>query len=120
MACIKTVSIELIRGTTYTRALYLENPDGTERALADGEILRFGVKATPEDNEYLILKEYTVADYDESGHCYYLTLLPSDTEVLNLDTYVYDIGLQAGPDSYYNLLPLSTFVVSSNVTRRAI
>lgn len=120
MACIKTVPIELIRGTTYTRALYLKNFDGTERILADGETLRFGVKAIPEDNEYLILKELTAADYDEGSHCYYLTLLPSDTEALALDTYVYDIGLQVGTDSYYNLVPTSTFMVVSNVTKRAV
>lgn len=119
MACKKNCPIELVRGTTYTRAIFLKNSDGTERQLAVGEILRFGVKASLEDKDYLVLKEIYAADYVAADGCYYLTLLPSDTEHMRLGNYYYDIGLQIGSDSYYNLLLPSPFTLANNVTGRA-
>ena len=51
--------ISIVRGTTNTLNVTLKDPQGGAYVLADGEVLRFGVKLSHADRAYLILKELT-------------------------------------------------------------
>ena len=108
--------ISMIRGTTQPISIVVKATDGSNYVLADGEILRFGVKKKFDNpsGAYLIEKEMTSANLSESG-AYILTLVPSDTEPLDFGTYYFDIGLQSG-SNYYNVIECSKFNIEYNIT----
>lgn len=105
-------TIRVVRGTTKTITIEPLDADGNPYSLADGDIVKFGVKAKAEDSEYLIYKEITES---ADGVCT-VELAPGDTIGLNFGRHVYDVGLQSG-DNYYNVIPVSAFVVAQNVTK---
>lgn len=105
--------LHIIRGTTQTVKITVKTTGGADYTLADGEVLRFGVKRDPSDKEFVIEKELTSAHYD-SG-VYVLTINPADTAELDFGEYHYDVGLQVG-SNYYNVIECSTFSVEYNVT----
>lgn len=107
--------LSIIRGTTQTINIAVRDESGATYSLADGEVLRFGVKKRPEDpeNQCLIKKELTIENLD--GAYYVLTLLPTDTKELPFGTYHYDVGLQSGTN-YYNVIECSDFNLCYNIT----
>lgn len=107
--------LSMIRGTTQTINISVKDTDGAAYQLADGEVLRFGVKQKPEDSDSncLIKKELTIENLDED--VYVLTLLPSDTQDLDFGNYYYDVGLQSGTN-YYNVIECSPFIIGYNIT----
>lgn len=105
--------IRMIRGTTQLINITVNNIDGSTYALADGEILRFGLKKLPEDDKCVVEKELTNANLDEG--VYVLTLLPNDTLGLDFGTYYYDVGLQSGT-TYINVIECSEFTIGYNIT----
>ena len=82
--------------------------------LADGDILRFGVKKTAQDKAYQIRKDLTASDQNAEGLCV-MKLKPTDTVGMFLGCYRYDVGLQTG-DDYINVIEEADFVLRSNVT----
>lgn len=106
--------ISIVRGTTNTFAVAIEDEDGELYELESGEVLRFGIKRRAEDDEYIFELEATSSDADTDG-AYPFALGPTDTIELPFGTYIYDVGLQSG-DDYYNIIPPSDFVISKNVT----
>lgn len=104
--------IIIVRGTTNSFSVAITDENGDNYELESGEVLRFGVKAKPEDPQYIISKEMTEANADGE---YEFTIEVSDTSDLPFKTYSYDIGLQSGED-YYNVIPTSDFVVAKNIT----
>lgn len=112
-----STAITIVRGTTKTVRFTLTDTEGNPRALADGEVLRFGVKKTADEETCLIEKELTDAEYEDGA--YLLILNPADTENLKIDTYYYDLGLQNGP-SYFNVIECSRFEVRRNITKREV
>ena len=112
-------TIRIIRGTTAYVNIQLKDEDGGIYRLADGEVLRFGVKEGVQFDEYKLLKELTEENVNAAGDGYMLTFLPADTEGLQCRAYVYDVGLQAGLD-YFNAIPCASFVVAPNVTAREV
>ena len=104
----------MVRGTTLSLALSVQDADGNDYTLAAGEILRFGVKKKPEDTEYIITKEAGPSDTDDDGN-YVFSLAPADTEDLPFGCYYYDVGLQSGTD-YFNVIETSNFKLAFNVT----
>ncbi len=106
--------LSMVRGTTLSLALSVQDSDGNDYTLQTGEVLRFGVKKKPEDTEYLITKEAGPNDTDDDGN-YVFALAPADTEDLPFGCYYYDVGLQSGTD-YYNVIEASSFKLAFNVT----
>lgn len=105
--------IEIVRGTTNTLALSVTDADGNAYTLADGELLIFGVKEKPEDEELLIQKTIT----DCTDGVAMVELSPDDTIGLKYGRYIYDVGLESGED-YHNIIPASPFVIQPNITKR--
>lgn len=106
-------NFEMVRGTTHAVAITLTDGSGAVYTLAEGEVLRFGVKQTHNSSDYLIEKELTAADLYEGA--YLLTLRPADTASLPCGRYCYDIGLESGAD-FFNIVPCSDFVLLHNIT----
>ena len=80
--------------------------------LGSGEVLLFGVKAKPEDSEYVVLKPVTVG----ANGVYTVNIAPEDTINVPYNRYVYDVGVQSG-NNYYNIIPTSGFAILPNVTK---
>ena len=104
-------SINIPRGTSLGLGITVLNADGTEHDCTS-ETIRFGVKADPNDSDFLISK---TADYDSENECYVVSISPSDTATLPYERYWYDIGLQSGTD-YYMLVEASAFNVTKAIT----
>lgn len=108
-------AIFMTRGTTYTVAVRIKK-GGEAYRLAEYETLRFGVKKSAEDREYLIRKDIRAADFDEEAGCYYITILPADTEALALGQYSFDLGIQPDEINYYMIENAAPFILSPNIT----
>lgn len=106
--------LTMVRGTTLSLALSVQDADGNDYTLQAGEVLRFGVKKKPEDTDYIFVKEAGPTDTDEDGK-YVFALDPSDTEDKPFGCYYYDVGLQSG-DDYFNVIETSNFKLAFNVT----
>ena len=105
-------SINIPRGTSLGLGITVLNADGTEHDCTS-ETIRFGVKADPNDSDFLISK---TADYDSENECYVVAISPSDTANLPYERDWYDIGLQSGTD-YYMLVEASAFNVTKAITK---
>lgn len=106
--------ISIIRGTTQMVNIDLVDAGGNPYSIGSDEVIRFGVKRHPEDEEYLLIKELTIDNQDEVG-TYVLTLAPVDTERMKFGRYYYDVGMQSG-EQYYNVIECSTFNIRYNIT----
>lgn len=106
--------LSMVRGTTLSLALSVQDSDGNVYTLQPGEVLRFGVKKKPEDADYLFVTEAGPTDTDEDDK-YVFSIAPSDTEELPFGCYYYDVGLQSGTN-YYNVIEASNFKIAFNVT----
>lgn len=112
--CNDKQTIKIVRGTTNSFSVVITaEATGDPYTLQAGEVIRFGVKQTPIESEYILVKEITEANEDDE---YAFTLLPSDTIGMNFGEYWYDVGLQS-EGSYYNIIPASPFEVAYNVTK---
>ena len=87
--------LEIIRGTTNTIQIDVTDASGAPYALENGEVLRFGVKRNAASSDYLIRK-----DVAAGTGSYLVTLMPEDTAVVPLASYLFDVGLQCGSDYY--------------------
>lgn len=108
------MKLEIIRGTTMSFLLTIQNDDGTIYKLNDGEKLIFGVKLDPEKGDYLIKKIITKENEQDNG--YIISLKPEDTQNMSFKDYRYDIGLQTPDGDYYMLVSCSQFIVNKAVT----
>lgn len=109
------MNISIIRGTSNTFNITLQDPEGQPYFLAAGEVLRFGVKTRHTEESYIIEKELTAEDLKNG--VYPVKLLPEDTAGLCCYSYCYDVGVQSG-DDYWIVIPCSPFVVEHNITQR--
>lgn len=106
--------ISIVRGTTQMVNIDLVDAGGNPYSLGADEVLRFGVKRCPEDEEYLLVKELTSEHQSEDG-TYVLTLEPADTGRMKFGRYYYDVGMQSG-EQYYNVIECSNFHIRYNIT----
>ena len=102
----------MIRGTTQVFNISVTDANGSPYMLGSGEFLLFGVKAKPEDNEYVVLKPV----YSGADGVYTVNIAPEDTINVPYNRYVYDVGVQSG-NNYYNIIPTSGFAILPNVTK---
>lgn len=105
-------AITMIRGTSAAFGVAVTDEGGNAYTLQSGETLRFGIKTTPTDANYIIVKDFSTQDSEGN---YVFSLDPADTENLSFGAYWYDIGLQSGGD-YWNVIPASAFNLAYNVT----
>ena len=110
--------LAIIRGTTERFAITIRDEDDVLYTMGEYEAMKFGVKADPEDTEYLIQITIPTGSENEDG-AYEFTITPDQTENLELGHYYYDIGLQSG-DNYYNVVECSNFVLKPNITKRTV
>lgn len=103
--------IEIVRGTTETFAITVTDGNKNLYTLADGEVIKFGIKRKAEDKDPIFVKK---AIQGENG-VYAITLAPSDTADLPCGKYLYDVGLQSG-GAYHSIIKPSTFEILPNVT----
>ena len=111
--CDNNQAITMIRGTSATFSLTIEDESGNPYTLQADEVLRFGIKTTPTDSQYIFSVDFNVPDTDGS---YSFSISPADTENLSFGSYWYDVGLQSGEDDYWNVIPASAFYLAYNVT----
>lgn len=111
------MKLSIVRGTTNTFNILIKDPDGNPYFLGDGEVLRFGIKRSPENQHIDVEKEVT-SEALRNG-VYPVKLSPEDTKDLSCCKYCYDVGLQSG-DDYYMVIPCSTLEITSNVTKKAV
>lgn len=107
--------ISMVRGTTKSIDISVSSAVGSEYVLGDNDILRFGVKKSPDHRVCVIEKELTRANYNDD--VYVLLITPDDTEGLDCGVYYYDVGLQVG-SSYFNVIECSKFEIRQNITSR--
>ena len=63
------------------------NYKGSEVKLGSDDYLVFTVRKTIEDKDYLIRKEISSDDYNESLEAYLLNISPEDTDTIELTNY---------------------------------
>lgn len=107
--------INIIRGTTNDLSLSIEDENGEQYTLKDGEKIIFGVKENAENSDYNIVKMLTSADIVD-GICT-IKLMPTDTAELAFGRYYFDIGLQTA-DDYYMIVPCDEFCVCKAITAK--
>jgi hypothetical protein len=104
--------IEVVRGTTCSFAIALVDEEKNPYNLADGEVLRFGIKKRPEHDECIFEKEITKST---DGVCT-VQIERTDTENLPFGKYFFDVGLQSG-NMYYPVIEIGEFRIMPNITR---
>lgn len=110
-------NISIVRGTTNVFQIAVQDTSGSPYLLSEGEILIFGVKTKPGEEEYTIVKMLTSDNL--LNDTYLVRINPEDTENLSCGRYCYDVGLQRGND-YYMVLPCSDFTIEHNITERVV
>lgn len=103
--------IKIVKGTTNVFTVSITNIDGLPYVPTGSEVLLFGLKQKPTQNEAILTK---VIPTNENGD-YVLTIVPADTWDLECGTYYYDIGLKIGVD-FFNIVQISPFIIIPNVT----
>ena len=105
--------IIMVRGTTKTLAVTVLDASGKPYQMADGDVVRFGIKVNPADEKCLVQKEVTSLTDGVAT----ITIKPEDTIGLQYGPYYYDVGLQSGED-YFCVIPYSRISIVPNITRK--
>lgn len=104
--------LSIVRGTTNAFGLAIEYANGDQFTIEDGQVLVFGLKRKPKDEECVLIKKI---EHSVDG-TFYLELEPSDTADLESGTYFYDVGLQQSDTVFYNIISCSVFKILPNIT----
>lgn len=101
--------IQLTRGDTARFEVSITNDiSNSKYELADDDILRFTVKKTVNDKDYLIQKEITGSNM--------IHINPADTEALAYGSYIYDVELTTKGGDVYTIIPPTKFTLLKEVT----
>ena len=98
--------VMLTRGDTATLLVSLQNPDGSEYIMQDGDVLKLAIKKKVCDAEPLIEKETDGTQFD---------FAPSDTEGLPFGDYKYDVQLTTAGGDVYTVMTVSTFRIMEEI-----
>lgn len=109
----KKNNIRITRGESKAFNVFVPDSEGESRELATGEKLVFGVVRNTNDEEYLITKTLTSANYDSESGKYLLKIDPADTEEMDVAKYNYDIWLVSGGEKI-PVIGWSTFELTPN------
>lgn len=105
--------LEIVRGTTNTFGITVTDSEGNAMTLSSGQVLVFGLKRKPYNEERALVKKIT---HTIGAGEYYLELEPEDTAELDPGPYLYDVSLQSG-DAFYSVIEPSPFLIKPNVTQ---
>ena len=110
-------NISLIRGDTLPLSIDSIAIQGTEEKyiLTKSDIIYMDIKKHYYDKDAVVSKTLTAEDYDGEGRLNFI-ILPSDTENLPCDEYVYDVRLYQDKDNIYTIIPYSKFTILKNIT----
>ena len=94
-----STNISPIRDDTLPLSIDSISIQGTEEkyTLSDTDIIYMDIKRYYYDKEAVVRKTLTAEDYDSEGRLNFI-ILPSDTENLPCDEYVYDVRLYQDED----------------------
>ena len=111
--------ITIRRGTTNEFVIVLTDEEGNAYLISGTDTLIFGVKKNIRQQEYIFSKTLASTNYDELKGGYVVSLSPKDTQDLDFDDYVYDVGLQKSSGEFYIVCPCDTFTIANTVTEMA-
>lgn len=102
-------NIQLTRGDTARFEIDIVNMiDNSAYVMADDDILRFSVKRSTNDKDFVIHKEL------QGQNVVYIN--PDDTNSLSFGKYVYDVEVTTGGGDVYTVIPPSKFTLTPEVT----
>ena len=96
----------LTRGDTATLLVSLENYNGSQYHMQEGDVLKLAIKKRVCDQTAIIEKESTEAQFD---------FAPSDTENMAFGDYKYDVQLTTADGDVYTVIPVSTFRIMEEI-----
>ena len=102
-------NIQLTRGDTARFEIDIVNMiDNLAYVMADDDILRFSVKRSTNDKDFIIHKEL------QGQNVVYIN--PDDTNSLSFGKYVYDVEVTTSGGDVYTVIPPSKFTLTPEVT----
>ena len=102
------------QGTSYFDSIALQNDNGQQLVLSEGEKIIFGVKSHY-TGDYILKKVFTSAD--EVNGKYPLNLTPEEMDILP-ERYYYDVSVHTADGQFIKIVPESLFEVLESVTRK--
>lgn len=105
---ISGTTIRLTRGDSLKIIVTPINVDGSDYEAEDGDVIRFAMKKSYNDQEPLIEKNIPVDTY-------LLELDPSDTKKLRFGEYVYDVELTHANGDVDTYISEATFIITKEV-----
>ena len=109
---IQGYNISMIRGDTEAIKVSCRDAQGVAVPLEDGDTLYFTVKSYVGTEEKEMQK--VITDFPDG--IAYINILPSDTKVMNVGSYYYDIQLTRADGTVKTIIPPSIFTVKGEVT----
>lgn len=106
MLLVNGSRIMLTRGDTATLLVSLQNCDGTQYEMQDGDVLDLAIKKRVCDVDALIAKQSTDGVFE---------FAPSDTKELPFGGYKYDVQLTTADGDVYTVIPVSTFRIMEEI-----
>lgn len=103
--------VEIVRGTTNTLSITVNDAAGRLYSLVAGEKVVFGIKQREDDTDLIFAK---VAVPGTAG-AYSVTINPTDTADLECGRYYYDVALQSG-NAFHNIIESNHFIIKPNIT----
>lgn len=104
--------LSIVRGTTAAFGITVTDAEGDVFTLETGQVLVFALKKRPKDEERVLVKQIR----NTAGVQYYLELTPADTADLEPGKYYYDVGMQHGENTFYNIIEASVFEIKPNIS----
>lgn len=116
MLKISKTKISITRGDSAYIEIGINNPDGTEYELQDGDTVQAQVRTVANTGELLIDAsiENGKLYIDDGVITWYLT--PEDTRDLNIGKYSYDVQLVTSNGDVFTFIEDSVFNVTNEVT----
>ena len=100
--------IRLTRGDTARLSIALQNNEGEDYELSSKDVLRFTIKKSANNKEFLVQK---VNVGDPLFH-----IEPEDTQSLKYGSYVYDVEITTSEGDVYTIIDPNKFILTKEVT----
>lgn len=116
MLKISKTKISITRGDSAYIEIGINNPDGSEYVLQDGDTVQCQVRTVANTGELLVDASFENDKlYIEDGVVVW-HLLPEDTHGLDVGTYYYDVQLVTAGGDVFTFIENSIFKVTDEVT----
>lgn len=116
MLKISKTKISITRGDSAYIAIGINNPDGSDYVLHDGETVECQVRTIANTGELLVDASFENGKlYMENGAVVW-HLTPEDTRNLDIGTYYYDCQLKTPNGDIFTFIESSPFRITDEVT----